>query len=272
MVSMSCAHAWGPDFQSARTLSLSQGGRAGALMTDTIVMNPSMLGFQPLVAFSGTGFWQREESSNRGFNLGVVDGKNELFTAGLSFTRARQFNIFHLSAAKKVFQWLSLGAHGKRYSSRSTTPLPAARGITGYDGGLSATVSLPKGALPLPLNIALTSDNLLSKSGHEESIGPRQVAVGAKTSVVDVLIFYLDYVQYLPENFPSYGKPSLGGELSITPELFARVSAFGFRERGWGLGAGWLGPRVALNYGYQRQNQLPANRGFTHAISLDVFL
>jgi hypothetical protein len=266
------AHAWAPDFQSARTLSLGQGGRAGALLTDTITLNPSMLGFQPAIAMSGSLFWHKQGSSFRGYNGGIIDGKNEYFSAGFSYTRGRQYNFFHLATAKKVLPWLSVGAHGKRYSSRSNTEMQSAKGVTGYDGGVSATLAFPKDYLPLPLTIALTSDNLLNKDGREESVGPRQIAVGGKTNIHDILLIYLDYLQYMPKDTASYPKGTLGLELALSTDIFLRGSLFGFKERGWSGGIGWVGPKIALNYGYQRQTQPVENRGFSHGISMDIYL
>lgn len=253
------------DYQSPRTLSLARGGRAGALLTDTVTLNPSLLGFYPVAALSGSLFWFNPRVDSGLFHASVIDGTNPLFSAGFAFTRTNYMDVIHLSVAKKISQMFSVGAHGKRFATRSNSLAARGSSFASFDGGVSVTAVLS----PLPIQVALTSDNLNNAEKYESWIGPREYAAAVKANLNDILIGYGDYVQKHSHGgfSPSY---SGGAELALGEGFFLRGGLFGFSEKGWSAGGGWLGPKIGFNYGYQKQ-QSPKPQTL-QAVSVDIFM
>lgn len=258
------------DFQSSRTLSLGGSGRGGAMLTDTITLNPSMLGFQPVAALSGTYNWLNPDAGNN-FNVAVIDGRNPYVNAGFSFTRKTSEDLFHLSLAKRVVPWLAVGVSGKRFATRSNATAATGGSQVGYDGGLSATVALPTETVGIPLQFGIVGDNLANRVENERYIGPRQLGTGIKANLNNILLLYGDYVQNFSNLLGNYSTLSGGLEVALGSEIFARAGAFGFRENGWSAGIGWVGPKIGIAYGYQNR-RFDAERSFSHAVTADIFM
>ncbi len=264
------------DFQSARTLSLAQGGRGGALLNDTITLNPSLLGFQNIASLSGTMNWLNSPSgpspqAHKNFNVSVVDGKNEYVAAGVSFTRKPSLDVFHGSLAKKVAQWFSVGVSVKRFSTKSNSDAAAGKSKTGFDGGASFSIVSPPEVSSIPIQIGFTSDNLLNKISHEPFLGPRQIGAGTKININQLLLLYGDVLGHFPISAKAYPLFTLGSEFALGNDFFARGGLLGFKkEKGWGTGVGWVGPKIALNYGFQRKTYPQTH--FQHALTLDLYM
>ncbi len=258
------------DFQSARTLSLAGGGRGGALLEDTTTLNPSMLGFYPISSISGTLDWIKPGNGTRMFHVGVIDGRNEYVAAGISFTRNQEVDVFHLALAKQALPWLSFGVHAKRFTTRQEQLPPLVKSITGYDYGVSASVATPKDMLAWPVQVGITADNLIHTAGYEQYVGPKQYAIGAKTNIKDILLLYADFVEGVFSGKGALPAYSGGAEISLGNDFYIRGGGFGFRDKGWGAGGGWVGPKVGLNYGYQKQTLEISN--FQHAVTMDIYM
>jgi len=261
--------AFSLDYKSPRTLSLAGSGRAGALLTDTITLNPSLLGFYQIAAVTGAYYWQNpKQSAAPLFHLSAIDGANPLFGAGFAYTRTSYLDFFHLSAAKKIFETFSVGLHGKRFATRSNSMAAQGSSVVGYDAGVSASY-FSKDILPFPFMFSLTSDNLISNSQNQALIGGRQIALGIKFNVYDILVFYGDEV--FEKKFSQKLSTTAGAlELSLGGGFFIRSGISGGNEKSWGLGGGWVGPRIAINYGFQKSKS-PIDEKVS-SVSLDIFM
>lgn len=260
------------DFQSSRTLSLGQSGRGGALLGDTITTNPSLLGFQPVASASGTFNWLNQPNgSGNNFNVSVIDGKNPYLNAGVSFTRRKTIDLIHVSVAKRVTPWLSVGASGKRLATRSNSEAAAGNAYTGYDAGISTSVAIPPSVSAIPLQFGLAADNIANKVSHEPYVGSRQVGAGVKATFSSAIVLYGDIVRNFSPTKGNYPFYAGGLEVAMMGDLFLRGGIFGLREKGWSAGAGWVGPKLALGYGYQSR-KIDTDKSFEHAVTMDIFM
>lgn len=256
------------DFVTARTASLGETGRGSALTNDTILLNPSLIGFQPAQAVAGSYQWKKDKN----FYLSAVDGKNQWFQAGLSFTRRSDMDFIHLGLAKRITNWMSVGTLVKRYATRSNSLAKDGRAISGFDGGPSFSFILPKSALPVQTQLGLAVDGFMHSKSDEPNVEPRNIGLGAKVNLSEILLIYADYVQYLPQISGAYNSYHAGLELALAgTELFGRGGLMGFRDTGWTVGAGWVGPRIALNYAYQNK-QVHQERQINHIASIEIFM
>lgn len=267
----------GLDFQSSRTLSLSQAGRGGALLNDTITLNPSMLGFQTVAALSGTYNWanntyasRADADSQRLFNVSVVDGKNEYLSAGISFTRRPDQDMFHMAMAKRVSSGVSVGLSGKRYSTRSNALAANGQSVSGFDVGASASFAVP-GFTEVPVQLGLTADNLIHKEADERYVGPRQIGLGVKVNLNQLLMVYADAVEFLPKASGATQGYYGGAEVALGSDFYIRGGLMGFREKGWSAGGGWVGPKLGVAYGYQNR-RVEAERDFQHSVTMDIYM
>ncbi len=251
------------NFQSSRTLGLAQTGRGGALLGDTITVNPSLLGFQPISAVSGTFQWLTDAHE---MNVSVIDGKNQYAKAGVSYTRRSSTDLFHLGIAKDITSFMAFGISGKRFSTRQNAPVTK----TGIDTG--ASVSFQGKAFEFPWQLGLVADNLVAKPDHEVFIGAREIGAGAKLTLNDILMVYADGVNHFSKKYGNYITYSGAVELALLGDFFARGGVIGFVERGWSAGIGWVGPRLGISYGYQSITDISKNRSFLHAVSMDLFI
>ncbi len=268
--------AFSEEFQSSRTLSLGRTGRGGAILNDTIHLNPALLGFQAGQAASGTYNWVSTPSiapgSDRNFNVSVVDGKNQYLAAGISFTRQPTLDLIHVATARKVFDDLAFGVSVKRFSTRNSNA-EAAKGkqtVSGFEGSTSLAYNFSQTFIG-PIQLGLMADNLRHKKEDEAYVGPRQIGFGTKLTVSSLLMIYGDVVENFSHEkgtFPTY---AAGTEVSLGSDLYARGGLYGFRETGWSGGLGWIGPKIGFSYGYQTRKQ-EAERGYQHSVTMDIYM
>jgi hypothetical protein len=255
---------------------LAQSGRGGALLTDTITLNPSLLGFQPAAALSGTYDWINNNDTPSGMgnhilNASVIDGKNEYVNAGVAYTRRADVDLIHVALAKRVLPWLSLGASGKRFATRSNTVTASGQQVTGIDGGLSLSVALPPEVIAIPIQVGLTADNLRNQVTAEPYLGGRELGGGFKVTLSKTLMVYGDLVEKFSNSKGAIPTYSAGAELALMGDFYVRGGLLGFRERGWATGIGWIGPKLGIGYGYQNRH-LDADRTFDHALTMDIYM
>lgn len=268
------------DFQSSRTLSLAQGGRGGALLNDTITLNPSLLGFQPVSSFSGTFNWldgskYATDDSQRTYNASVIDGKNQYVNAGISFTRRPDLDFIHVALAKRVIPSLSTGMTVKRFTTRQgAKALLSGSGtaVSGFETGLSVSFAMPPEVSSFPIQIGFTADNLLHRARDEQHVGPRQLGVGAKISLEKVLMVYGDIIENFSNFSGAYMQWAGGAEVAIGNGFFTRGGLLGGKyQKGFGYGGGWVGPKIGVSYGFQNR-LIAADRNYQHAVTMDIFM
>ena len=265
------------DFIPARTLGLSTSGRGGPLLNDSIMVNPAFISFQNTMSFSGSYLWQRPyfgtpDDLNRAFHVSVIDAKNEYFNAGVAFTRRHDADLVHLALSKKITEAISVGVVGKKFVPKGTAIFTTeTRPGSAYDLGASTAFVVPKEFIGMPLQFGITSENLTSSSGKEALGGVKQVGAGGKLGLKDMLTVYVDHVRYFPKQSGSWSNSSLGAELALGLEFFARGGLLGFTEKGWSAGFGWYGPKISIQYGFLTKKKQAA-RESDHGLTVDIYM
>ncbi|HRK01041.1 MAG TPA: hypothetical protein PLH57_00120 [Oligoflexia bacterium] len=248
------------------------------MLNDTVTLNPSMLAFQQVASLSGTFNWINSptgagtpDNTNQTFNVSVIDGKNQYASAGLSFTRRHDADFVHVAVAKRVLPFMGIGLGGKRYSTRDNRLAATGRAISGVDGGASVSFAIPETVIATPIQIGLVADNLIHRASDEVLTGPRTYGGGVKVNVSKILLLYGDLVEKFWHDRGAYPVYSGGAEIAMGGSFYARGGLFGYREKGWSAGGGWVGPKLGLSYGYQSKRE-DAVRSFDHAVTMDIYM
>jgi hypothetical protein len=259
------------DYHSPRIAALGGSGRAGPMLNDSIYLNPSYTSFLPTYALSGNLTRTEFDDGTKGriANFSLQDGKNALFQAGAAYTLREDGSFIHLGASKSILNELGLGLGTKFFFGSKSPDRPAGRDLT-----LSTTWISSQS-----LQFALVADNLLEA---QESAGwnlRRTLALGVKLNIQQLFLIYFD-----PQTTfrTSTGRNSslgysLGGEIPIFRDFFLRIGRgknISLPEQAnWGdttgLGAGWLAPRLSLDYGYRRTTD--GRQGYSHQFGFTAF-
>lgn len=239
------------DYQSPRTASLGGAGHAGPLLNDAIYLNPSFTSFLPSYSASaGFLMYERDDKSGKGrlYNVSVQDGRSPMFQAGAGYTLREDGSWINVGASRSLIKELGVGLGGKFFFNNTRLP-------SGQDLMLSFT-----GILIPEVQAALIIDNLLENNTSKTRNLYRTITLGMKANLKGMLLFYLD-PHYVPNNTVSdkYGY-NAGIEIVAMSDLFLRAGVFrassvpsiGTFGRGYGVGIGWIGPRMSLDYALQR--------------------
>ena len=241
------------DFQSPRTASLGGAGRAAPLLNDSVYLNPSFASFLKSysISYSFSSFDSNPENVYHGrmFNLGLQDGRNEFFQAGVGYTVRETGKHLNFGASKSFLQRYSAGL-GAKFFFDSKNGKPAARDmILGFSGVVEQW-----------FQVALVIDNLLQGDAAKERGLYREIALGTKVIIIELIMLYLD--PHITPDLPSddqFGY-EMGLEYAIMNDLFFRMGLFNnsnvpvqsVRGGGFALGAGWVGPRFSLDYAFKK--------------------
>lgn len=264
------------DFHSPRTLALGGAGHAGPILNDAIYLNPSYVSFMPSYSLGFYYQWfegaqklpsGRPEIKGRSWNVSIQDGRSELFQAGAAFTHRDSGNFIHVGASKSVVNRLGVGIGWKFYR-----PLDGSRkGI--HDAIFSTTFLAAQW-----LQVVGIVDNLLQTRDARNYRLHRELILGTKANVMGILLAYFDphYTPSLPEG-QRFGH-ELGLEVTPFTDVFFRFGNFRNaaqpfldqqRGRGYGLGAGWISPRISFDYGVSRVLSRPS--ATTHSFGATLY-
>lgn len=264
------------DFHSPRSSALGGSGRAGPLLNDAITLNPSFCSFLP--AYSLSANYQLYEGPNyqtptgpthhggQVYNLSVQDGRTELFQAGASFTQRADAAFVHLGMSKAFLKRFAGGLSGKlirgNVSERFTGEMIFSTTAVFTDW----------------LQMAFVADNLLEMKESTAFGLYREFTLATKINVMGMVLGYFDplWVPSLPLDDGGLGYAA-GLEFVFFKDFFLRAGNFfnayvpfqGVRGRGVGLGLGWIGPRISVDYGFQRVFE--GRQAFSHTFGLTVY-
>lgn len=247
------------DFHSPRTDGLGGAGHASPLLTDAIYLNPSFSSFVQTHALSfdymtyccgtipnpggSTGFY------GHNLNISVLDGSPEsLFQAGVGYTRREDSAFLHIGASKSIVQKIGVGIGTKFIFPNESS----GQRIT--DGTLSVS-----GLVSSLFQSSLIVDNLF-EAGTSRGLY-REFIVGTKFNLSRIILIYLDphWIPNLPTDHSKYGYEA-GAELPLISDIFFRIGMFKNSVQpyqsqvgnGYGLGVGWLAPKLSLDYAFSR--------------------
>ncbi len=256
------------EYQSPRTLALGGAGRGAPLLNDSIYLNPSYASFTPIYSMSGGWTWFNNDSGKgRNYNLSVEDSRTELFQAGVGFTRREQNAALNFGASKQVIQRLGVGIGSKTIIDDTTNH----KMTTDFMFATSFIATQW-------LYASLIVDNLLESDSAKQRNLYRSFFIGTKFIVVPEIQFYLD-----PHYAPNYAKGkkagfSLGAEFAMLADFYLRggrfqntsVAYLNTYGSGFGLGLGWLGPKLNLEYAMNRVTSADNFASITTAQSLQL--
>ncbi len=247
------------DYQSPRTAALGGAGHAAPMLTDSIYLNPSYASFlQAQIMSFNYGFFRGGDEQPDGsrpihghmLNVGIQDGRTEMFQAGVGGTLRDWGKILNIGASKSFFSMLGVGLGGKMIFPNS------GNGDKSQDLIFASTFIATAW-----FQTAVVIDNLVDGESMRAQGLYREYILATKFNAMNIAFVYLD--PHLAPNIP--GQASFGYEsgLELTPmtDLFIRLGAFNnsniaelynARGRGYGFGLGWIGPRVSLDYGLKR--------------------
>jgi hypothetical protein len=230
-------------------MGLGGAGRAGAVLNDSIYLNPSYLGLLRAYSIQGDYLWFKGDAHGKNLNVSVLDGTSELFSAGLAYTVREDFKHFQLGLGRALIPAkLSVGLGGKLV-------IPKQDLANGIDVSVSATYVFS----PM-LQAAIIADNLLETQELEPWNMPREISAGGKLNIQNIFITYLD-PHWAPGLETDAWGYNLGLEFMLMTDLSFKLGSFvnsqiphlgNARGDGYSTGAGWFGPRIALDFAIMR--------------------
>lgn len=248
------------DFHSPRTASLGGAGHAGPLLTDAIFLNPAFISFLPTYALSFA--WTRFSGAitsadnnliGRNYSVSVQDGRSDLFQAGVAYTVREDQRFLHFSASKAVIKLLGFGIGAKASVNYGADDVRVYEGI--------ASIA----AIPFSfLNLSFIVDNILGSKAAERRQMYREYILGAKANIGGLIMIYAD-PHFIPhyEGSDKFGY-QMGIELTGLGDVYFRGGYYQNSRTPWygepltngfGLGVGWTGPKISLEYGFQRVSE-----------------
>lgn len=270
---MTVSHSvYASDFHSPRTAALGGAGHAGPLLNDPIYLNPSFSSFlksysigYSYAPFDG-GIYQGPIGEGgyhgRTFNFSVLDGRSELFQAGVGYTVKPTGKLINFGASKGFLNRFSAGLGVKFYLKDDQGPI--ARDTT-----LALT-----GIMERWLQVAFIADNIFQTDTGKERGLYREFIAGTKFNVMSIFMVYVD--PHLAPDLPSGEKfgYEAGLEFTVFKDLFLRVGKFknsnipnqSTRGGGHAFGVGWISPRISFDYALKKVNDYasPNDSNLTH--------
>ena len=259
------------DFHSPRTAALGGAGHAGPLLNDALYLNPSFIALLPTYSFSWNfaKFVSSENFYGRNLNASIQDGRTRLFQAGVGYTIREEGRFLHIGASRKIISRWGVGISWKLFFATDGN-------LQNFnDGTFSSSI------IPIDwVQVSIIVENLLQGDAAQLNRNHREIILGTKFYVFDVVLLYLD-PHYTPSITNGKFGWEVGAEFTMFKDIFLRVGAFknamvphmAVRGRGFASGIGWVGPRLSIDYGLKRTLEadlnLPSNT--THTVGFTAF-
>lgn len=254
------------EFQSPRTLGLGGAGRGAPLLTDAIYLNPSYSSFVTSYSLAGAYLWFDQ---GRNYNFSVQDSRTEMFQAGLGYTKREGSTAINVGASKNVVDRLGVGI-GTKFVIDDTTK----------DTSTNFLISSSFIATQW-MYAALIIDNLFESDSSKAKGLYRNFYLGFKFIPTKEVQVYVDPV--FSPSYPYGNKAgfSAGVEFALMADFYLRTGRFvdaeiaymNTRGDGWGVGVGWLGPKVNFEFALHRatSNHLGTGYHSAHTASMTIF-
>jgi len=248
---------WASDFHSARTDALGGAGHAGPLLNDAIYLNPSYASLLPAYSVETDYLWYTAGNVNaQGYsdyaghmaNVSIQDGRSELFQAGAAYTQKGDSRWINFGASRGFAQRYGVGIGGKVILPNDPSfGLPT----------ITDSIFSFSGVATEWFQASLIVDNLF-ESGKAYNLY-REFIIGTKINIKGLVLLYLD-PHFMPDA-PDHGPwgTEAGVEFTAFTDFYIRIGQFynatipnlnQRRGAGYGFGLGWIGPRIALDYGF----------------------
>lgn len=255
--------AFSVEYQSPRVLSLGGAGRASPLLNDTIYLNPSYGSFTPIYSLYGGYNWF---NGGRNYNASIQDSRTELFQAGAGYTKREQNSAVNIGASKQVISRLGVGLGSKILLDNNTNKTTSNFTFSTSFIGLQWLYG------------SLIVDNIVDNSASRSRNLYRTFYLGTKfipTKEVEIFIDPLYSPNYTAGKKAGY---SVGMEIGLLADIYIRIGKFqngdvsylNTRGNGFGLGLGWIGPRINFDYALNRVLSSDAGTPFTTSNSFST--
>ena len=263
----SCASSFAVEYQSPRTLALGGAGRAAPMLNDAIYLNPSYASFVPIYSLAaGYNWFHNDKASGRNYNASIQDSRTEMFQAGIGFTKREQNAAVTIGASKSIVQGLSTGLGSKIIIDNVTNNM---------NTDFLFSASYLAGTW---MYTSFIVDNLLETTNIKLRGLYRTFYAGFKFIPLHEIQIYFDPLyspSYVGGNKAGY---ALGAEFAVMNDFYLRVGKFqdgeitylNTRGQGFGLGVGYLGPKVNLAYAMNRVTSAHNGAGLTTSNSVEM--
>jgi hypothetical protein len=237
--------AFSADFQSPRTMALGGAGRASPLLNDAIYLNPSFVSFLPTSSVAAN--FTRLDGSGRNANVSILDGRSEMFQAGVGYTLQEDRRMIHFGGSKSLLERYGIGLSGKFILPNGESPNSI------WESQVSFT-AIPGDAV----HLALIIDNLQESAAARKAGFLREFTLGSKVSLDKIVLLYFD-PHWTPHAESRYGYEA-GAEFPFLSDIFLRMgqfknswlSSWNVRGQGYSVGLGWIAPKISFDFAIQR--------------------
>ncbi|MFZ9594466.1 MAG: hypothetical protein ACO3A2_00105 [Bdellovibrionia bacterium] len=262
------------DFHSPRTDALGGAGHAAPQLSDAIYMNPSYGSFNQVhslsinyLSFAGGVIPTPQGPTDlygHQLNVSVLDATTEqIFQAGVGFTRKQEAHFLHIGASKALAQKYGVGLGGKFIFPNDDSGRRLADSTLSFSGIFTSWIQS-----------ALIIDNLF-ETATEFGLY-REFILGTKINVMDIVNLYLD-PHWIPALAPQTFGYQAGIEFPMLSDFFLRGGTFKnstipFQTQkgdGFGVGLGWIAPKLALDYSFSRITAPIAS--FSHNLGATIY-
>ncbi len=260
------AVAGAADFHSPRTAALGGAGHASPLLNDALYLNPSYASFLPTygigVHYMNGNFGGTQKT--RSLNASIQDGRSELFQAGVGMTLRDDGKLINLGASKALGKEFALGLGGKLVLPNNDRGGSGTKMLS--DVNFSASYIATEW-----LSLSVTGDNLIQSEQVRARGMLREITLGSKFNVEGIFLVYADPHLTMEQPKTKYSDLpygyQFGLEFPLLSDLFLRFGRFAnsyvpffqsphwdavHHGSGYGFGAGWLAPKVSIDYGLER--------------------
>ncbi len=257
------------DFHSPRTAALGGAGHASPLLNDAIVLNPSFAAFLHDRVSAGFNYLTYEGAkelqadgtfaspvNGKSYQVSLQDGRSPLFEAGVAYTDHATGSSIHLGASRPFIRRFGFGIGGKLLFNED-------RSVMDKNINVSFT-----GLLMKEIQFALIADNLLENEGTRARGLLREITLGTKINILQLILIYLDphYFTSPKENQDQWGLEA-GIEIAMMSDMFLRFGRYKNSQipwitnsglefdpygEGYGMGIGWIGPKISFDFSFAR--------------------
>jgi hypothetical protein len=223
---------------------LGGAGRANPLLNDAIYLNPSFASLLPVYSWS-MNFRALEEG--RAYNVSVLDGRSELFQAGLAYQVRDAYSAIHFGASSRIHPQLTAGIGVKVYLSKDPAVFDGFREFS-----LSSTYT------PFDwLQVAAIVENLDQSPELAQLEMSRELVLAARIKLAESITVFLDpHLEIRNSLKPHVLAREMGAEIALFKDFYFRMGSFSNasiadlqkRSNGFGYGFGWLSPRLSFDF------------------------
>jgi len=200
--------------------------------------------------------------------VSVQDSRTDILQAGVAYTKRERNSAINIGASRQIVKQVGFGLGSKFIIDNNTSKVTS-------DMSFATTYIAQEWVY-----VSIVVDNLIQSEEAKQRNLFRTVFVAFKFIPTKEVEFFFDPL-YSPD-YRGGNKAgfSLGLELGLLSDFYLRGGKFvdgeithlDTRGSGYGLGIGWIGPRINFDYAYNRVTSSHTNViTAAHAVSTTIF-